>query len=194
MIRTGKSTIGLVIQGGTKTSLFDYGSNSSIRTEHSSFPSLTKRTMMALSQKWDEVPQAASCGDFLAMWRSGHTLPHTNINAIAYLMVFDGCIFSFCQADKHETPITSYQSVSTWLFDLWCIWLMDKFIKWQKQLRISHNCLDLQATRKSFSCSDIKLYVTDNVTCFYTQFRLAGRQDLTENKTKSVTAKHFSFI
>ncbi len=36
---------------------------------------------------------------------------------------------------------------------------------WQKlRLRISQSCLDVQAKRKLFSSSDIKLYVTDKVT------------------------------
>lgn len=136
---------------------------------------------MPLSLKWDEVPQAASSGDFLVMWWSEHTHPHSGINTIAYLMGFDGVIFCFSQADKHELPVI----VSSWLFDLWCKWVMNKFIR---QLRI--NCPDLPVSHSLFQISRfVWLIYRRFLYSIVTRLRTAGRQYLTEKKNEACNCK-----
>lgn len=144
----------------TKTSLFDYGSKSTIRAEQSSFPSLTNRTMMALSLKWDEVPQAASCGDFLAMWWSGHTLPCTH----RYHCLLDGLWWTYIPLQpgwQTQLPCCQMSKREHTRLDVWCVWVMDTFTGWQRQPRISHSCLHLQATRKLLLFQTLTLTVCD---------------------------------
>lgn len=59
---------------------------------------------MALSLKWEEVPQVASSGDFLMMWQSEHTGPQLEMNTNVYLIGQDKLIIRFCQA-KHELSL-----------------------------------------------------------------------------------------
>ena len=118
----------------------------------------TKKTMMALSLKWDEMPQAASCGDFLAIGT------HSSFHKHKRHRWFDGTYILLQPSGRTQLPCHQSLRCEPWLFDLWCTWVMNKFIGWQRQLRISHSCLDSQAARKLFSCSDIRLYVTDKVT------------------------------
>lgn len=90
---------------------------------------------MALSVKWDEVPQAASCGDFLAVWWTGHTLPHTHMHN-KWHCLFEGLwwtsIFPSRRAAKHTSSAACYQDASTWLFNLWCMLVMN-ITGWQRQ-------------------------------------------------------------
>lgn len=59
---------------------------------------------MALSLKWEEVPQVASSGDFLMMLQSAHTGPQLEMNTNVYLIDQDKLIFHFCQV-KQELPL-----------------------------------------------------------------------------------------
>lgn len=120
-------------------------------------------------QWWHYLWNRMRCHKFLPVgiswWSSAqdtHFLTKTQIPLPA--TVRDGFTPCISRADKHDSSATRYQGVSTWLFDLWRIWVMNKFMGWKRQLRISHSRPDLQATHKSLSCSDIKIYAADKVT------------------------------
>lgn len=163
--RRGKSTIGWVIQGGQRHPYL------TMAASHPYYQSIAHFHPFPKGQWWHYHWNGMRCHKLPPVgisWQSGdqdtHFLTHTHTNTIAYLMGFDGLIFSSSQADKHVSTAITYQGAGAWLFALWSIWVMNTFTGWQRQLRISHTCLDLQATCKLFSCSDIKPYVIDKVT------------------------------
>lgn len=80
-----------------------------------------------------------------------HVLTRTWMPLPIWWTVMDSCSALAAQTNMRR------QEKSTWLFDLWCVWVTNKFIR---RVRISHRYPDLQATSKSFS-------VTDKLTVLY---------------------------
>lgn len=147
------------------------------------------------------MQQASSCWDFLATWWPGHTLPHTHVQIV--LPIWWGLMDSAFARPTNITPLPPV--IKAWPHDYLTCDIYESRA-WERQCRISHSCLDLQATCylpcgwsaewvcELFSCSDIRHYVTDRCDSFYTLPRWRESSIWQKSNWKSGAAKYFSFI